>query len=228
MGKTEVSIAAIDGVGGSKIGWCWPQRSVTVTVTVGIEAVGIGVGVRNRGWEDRGRRNRSRHRHGDGDRDGSFADDDTVVVSVTNLAGPGTALSPRKGFRDVGHVDTAPPTATTLVTWCSMERTAKLALGLVIVRLLFLLLGALFLLGDALLLDGSLLLVVVLLVGSSSYRSATLALLGGRSLGLAAILGSVIADVASGTGTLARGGDVDVMSLQKSLVALGPAGSGLV
>jgi hypothetical protein len=116
LGKTEVSIAAIHGVGESKIGCWWPQRSVTVTVTVtvGIEAVGVGVGVgvRNRGWEDRGRRNRSWHR--DSDRGGPFADDDTVVVSVINLAGPGTALSPRKRFRDVGHVDMA-ITTTTLV-----------------------------------------------------------------------------------------------------------------
>jgi hypothetical protein len=109
-----------------------------------------------------------------------------------------------------------------------MERTAKLALGLVILRLRLLFLGALFLLDDTLLLDWSVLFVVVLLVGGSSCRSATLALLGGRSLGLATVLGSVIADVASGTGTLARGGDVDVVGLQQSLVALGPAGSGLI
>jgi hypothetical protein len=206
--------------------------TVTATVTVGIEAVGVGVGVgeRNRGWEDRGRRNRSRHRDGDRARDGPLADDDTVVVSVINLAGPGTAPSPRKSFRDVGHVDTAIPTTTTttLVAWCSMERTAKLALGLVILRLRLLFLGALFLLDDTLFLDRSVLFVVVLLVGGSSCRSATLALLGGRSLGLATVLGSVIADVASGTGTLARGGDVDVVGLQQSLVALGPAGSGLI
>jgi hypothetical protein len=108
-----------------------------------------------------------------------------------------------------------------------MERTAKLALGLVIVRLLLLLLGALLLLGDALLLDRSFLLVVVLLVGRSSCRSAALALLGGWSLGLAAVLGSVIADVASGAGTLARSGDVDVVRLQEPLIALGSVGSRL-
>jgi hypothetical protein len=109
-----------------------------------------------------------------------------------------------------------------------MERTAKLALGLVIIRLILLLLSVILLLGNALLLDGSLLLVVVLLVGGCCCCTATLALLGGRSLGLTAVLGSVVADVAPSTSTLARRGDVDVMGLQESLVALGPANSRLV
>ena len=219
LGKTEVSIVAIDGVGGgSKIGWCWQQCSsvtVTVTVTVGIEAVGVR---NNRGWDDRGRRIRSRNRDRDGDRDRPFADDDTVVVSVINLARPpvatGPALSPRKRLRDVGHVDMA-ITTTTPVAWCSRERTGGLALSLVVIELLLLVV----LLSDALLLDGSLLLVVVLLVGGSS-RSGPLALLGGGRLGFTAVLGSA-ADVAPSTDTLPRGGDSDVVGLQQSLVTLG-------
>jgi hypothetical protein len=186
----------------SKIGWC-RERSVA-----GAMAMTVGVG--NRDWEDW---DRDRRRQGNG----TLADDDTVVVIRVRPTRPVTirALLPRRCLREF-TLDDATHTARCSISYgggaVDVERTV-FALDMDVVVGVLLLEGTL-LLHAALLLDGSLLVLVLLGCG----RGGALALLGGRRLGLATVLGSGVAS------SLASGREGDVMRLQEPLVALGSVG----
>jgi len=135
-----------------------------------------------------------------------LAEDSTIIITPIR-----PALSPRK--HTTGHGD-----VTHHSCYCrgrGVARTISLTLDLDIVVVLGL--DAAFLAGRAVLLDRSVVLVGLLLLGRGA---TTLALLGSGSLDV------VIGTAALGSLALARSRRIDIVRLEKTLVPLGAGGGG--